>query len=84
LILLIFRFFFFGGKSSDDILDLCDIFEGQIPHEPIVNNKDHMFFIFDLVNNFIPFSKGVTHNSNKHVHHVNHDNEARQPKDYLK
>jgi len=63
---------------------LVDIFERKIPHEPIVNNKDQMLLVFDLVHNFIPLRKGVTHNSDKHVHHVDHDNEARHPEDQLK
>jgi hypothetical protein len=62
---------------------LCDIFESQVSHKPIINYKDHMFLVFDLVNNFIPLSKGVTHDSDKHVHHMDHDNEARHPEDHL-
>jgi len=83
LILFIFRFTFFCGKGRDDVFHLSDIFERQIPHEPIVDDKDHMFFVFDLVDNFVPLCEGVTHDSDKHVHHVDHDNEAGQPEDNL-
>jgi len=62
---------------------LSDILEGKISHEPIVNNEDKMFLVFYLVHHFISLRKGITHDSDKHVHHMDHDKEARHPENEL-
>ena len=69
----------YGRESGYDVLDLVDIVECKLAHEPVVDDKAEMLPILLLLLALIANLKRVAHDRNQHIQHVDNDDEAGSP-----
>ena len=69
-----------GVEGGDDVLDLIFFWECEVVQVPVGHDELEMALSSDKVLNLLALLESVTHDRNKHVEHMNYEEESSETK----